>query len=325
MRTGEGVTQLVERMLAGDTLALPRLVSLVEDESEAVADIMRRIGPHTGRAYCIGVTGPPGTGKSTVVDKLTAIMREKELTVGIVAVDPSSPFSGGALLGDRIRMQQHYLDPGVFIRSMATRGSHGGLPVTVQGVIKLLDASGRDVVVVETVGVGQTELDVVNAADIVIVVLTPESGDAVQAMKAGLFEIADIFAINKADREGASRMKAELEAFVAMKPGDPIPVLLTQAHRGIAIDELYGELERRRCIQEENGELERRRRRRRREEFLEMLQRKVRARFLDFAEKDGQLKDLTERVVAGELDPYSACAQVLDDRQWLGKWLTQGG
>jgi LAO/AO transport system kinase len=325
MRTGQGVTQLVERMLAGDTLALPRLVSLVEDESEAVADIMRRIGPHTGRAYCIGVTGPPGTGKSTVVDKLTAIMREKELTVGIVAVDPSSPFSGGALLGDRIRMQQHYLDPGVFIRSMATRGSHGGLPITVQGVIKLLDASGRDVVVVETVGVGQTELDVVNAADIVIVVLTPESGDAVQAMKAGLFEIADIFAINKADREGASRMKAELEAFVAMKPGDPIPVLLTQAHRGIAIDELYGELERRRCIQEENGELERRRRRRRREEFLEMLQRKVRARFLDFAEKDGQLKDLTERVVAGELDPYSACAQVLDDRQWLGKWLTQGG
>ena len=325
MRKGQGVTELVERMLAGDTLALPRLISMVEGESEAVVDIMRRIGPHTGRAYCIGVTGPPGTGKSTVVDKLTAIMREKELSVGIVAVDPSSPFSGGALLGDRIRMQQHYLDPGVFIRSMATRGSHGGLPVTVQGVIKLLDASGRDVILVETVGVGQTELDVVNATDIVIVVLTPESGDAVQAMKAGLFEIADIFAINKADREGASRMKAELEAFVAMKPGEPIPVVLTQAHRGIAIDELYEELERRRRIQEENGELERRRRQRRREEFLEMLQRKVRARFLDFTEKDGQLKDLTEQVAAGELDPYSACAQVLDDRQWLGKWLTQGG
>ena len=325
MRAGEGVTELVERMVAGDTLALPRLISLVEGESEAVVDIMRRIGPHTGRAYCIGVTGPPGTGKSTVVDKLTAIMREKELSVGIVAVDPSSPFSGGALLGDRIRMQQHYLDPGVFIRSMATRGSHGGLPITVQGVIKLLDANGRDVILVETVGVGQTELDVVNATDIVIVVLTPESGDAVQAMKAGLFEIADIFAINKADREGAARMKAELEAFVAMKPGEPIPIVLTQAHRGIGIDELYEELERRRRIQEENGELEGRRRQRRREEFLGMLQRKVRARFLDFAEKDGQLKDLSERVAAGELDPYSACAQVLDDRRWLGKWLTQGG
>ena len=258
------------------------------------------------------------------MDKLTAVMREKELSVGIVAVDPSSPFSGGALLGDRIRMQQHYLDPGVFIRSMATRGSHGGLPITVQGVTKLLDANGRDVIVVETVGVGQTELDVVNATDIVIVVLTPESGDAVQAMKAGLFEIADIFAINKADREGATRMKAELEAFVAMKPGEPIPVVLTQAHRGIAIDELYEELERRRRIQEENGELERRRRQRRREEFLEMLQRKVRARFLGFADKDSQLKDLAERVVAGELDPYSACAQVLDDPQWLAKWLSQG-
>ncbi|MCJ7811480.1 MAG: methylmalonyl Co-A mutase-associated GTPase MeaB [Dehalococcoidia bacterium] len=325
MRTGQGVTELVKRMLAGDTRVLPRLISLVEGESEAVADIMRRIGPHTGRAYCVGVTGPPGTGKSTMVDKLTAIMREKGLSVGIVAVDPSSPFSGGALLGDRIRMQQHYLDPGVFIRSMATRGSHGGLPVTVQGVIKLLDASGRDVILVETVGVGQTELDVVNATDVVIVVLTPESGDAIQAMKAGLFEIADIFAINTADREGAPRMKAGLEAFVAMKAGEPIPIVLTQAHRGIGLAEVYEELERRRRTQEENGELERRRCQRRREEFLEMLQRRVRARFLDFAEKDGQLRDLTERVVAGELDPYSACAQVLDDRQWLGKWLSQGG
>lgn len=325
MRKGKEVIELAERMLAGDALALPRLISLVEGESPVVGEIMRRIAPYTGRAYCIGVTGPPGAGKSTVVDKVTALMRQKGMSVGIVAVDPSSPFTGGAILGDRIRMQQHYLDPGVFIRSMATRGSHGGLPNTVQGVIKLIDASGRDAVLVETVGVGQTELDVVNTADIVIVVVTPESGDAVQAMKAGLFEIGDIFAINKSDREGAKRMKIELEAILAMKPGEAVPVVLTQAHKGLGIDELYAEVERLRRAQEANGELEERRRRRRREEFLGLIQRRVRGRFLEFMEKDGQLRDLTERVVAGEVDPYSACAQVLDDRQWLAKWLRNEG
>src|SRR5947209_8431491 len=190
-------------MLGGDRVALARLMTLVENRAPGLPALMSRLHPHTGGAHVIGVTGPPGAGKSTLTDRITARLRAAGHRVGIVAVDPTSPFSGGAVLGDRIRMQAHFLDPGVFIRSLASRGSHGGVARPTRDVIRLLDAYGMDRVLVETVGVGQTELDVMRLADTTVVVLVPEAGDAVQVMKAGLLEIADLFLVNKADREGA--------------------------------------------------------------------------------------------------------------------------
>ncbi len=291
--------ELVEGMLAGQELSLARLVTLVERESPEVPQIMKLIYPHLGRCYCLGITGPPGGGKSTLVDKLTSLMRSKGYTVGIVAADPTSPFSGGAVLGDRVRMQQHYLDDGVFIRSMATRGHHGGLPAATRGVIKLLDASGKDFVLVETVGVGQTELDIMQSVDTIIVVLVPEAGDAIQTMKAGLMEIADIFVVNKADHPGADNLLAELTTMLSLRPKQnrwEVPVLATQAVNNVGIEELYYNLESHRQWLEQTGQLSSHRREQRRREFLEMVEQLFTTKLLGLIEKEEQLTRYLERV-----------------------------
>jgi LAO/AO transport system kinase len=310
---------LVERMLKGDRLALARLITQVENRSPAVPAIMKTVYPRAGAAYVAGVTGPPGAGKSTVVDRLTAHLRADGATVGIVAVDPSSPFTGGAVLGDRIRMQAHALDPGVFIRSMATRGSLGGLARATGEVIKLLAAFGHDWVLVETVGVGQTELDIMKLADTTVVVLVPESGDAIQTMKAGLMEAADVFAVNKADRAGAPALMAELKFAAHLhyasstSPKDidwEIPVLAAQAQSDVGITELLSEIRRHRGVLEASAALASRRRRRVRAELEALLVEEFRER-VERGLGGGALRAKLDEVVAGDTDPYSAVAAML--------------
>jgi LAO/AO transport system kinase len=310
---------MVERMLAGDRLALPRLITQVENHTAVVPEIMRLIQPHTGRGYVVGVTGPPGAGKSTLVSALTALLRAAGDSVGIVAVDPSSPFTGGAVLGDRIRMQAHSLDPEVFIRSMATRGSLGGLTRTTGDVIKLLDAAGKQWILIETVGVGQTELDIMREADTTVVLLVPESGDAVQTMKAGLLEVADIFVVNKADRDGASAIMAELKFMAHLQYGKPagprdidweIPVLSAQAHQNVGIETLLGEIRRHAETLAAAGALESRRQARRRAEAEARLTEEFRERIAGRI-RDGDLADIMDRVATGTLDAYSAVAEIL--------------
>ncbi len=318
--------ELVKEMLAGDVLSLARLITRVERDGADVSQIMKQISPCLGKAYCVGITGPPGSGKSTIVDRLTAAMRQDCLKLGIIAADPTSPFTGGAVLGDRIRMQQHYLDEGVFIRSMATRGSHGGLPHNAAGVIKLLDAFGKDFILVETVGVGQTELDIMENVDTVVVVLVPEAGDTIQTMKAGLFEIADIFVVNKADRAGADNLVAELKTMVQLRPEETwwqVPVIATEAVNNVGIDELYCHIKNHRRALEETGRLPQRRQEQRRREFLEIVERRVSDELLKLVEGDEELSRRMAMVEAGEVDPYSAADEILRSRGLLATWSRQ--
>src|SRR6185503_7931130 len=239
---------LAERVVSGDPRAMARAISLIEDENPATPDLIRAIFSRTGRAYLVGVTGPPGAGKSTLVDRLTSEIRRQGQTVGVIAVDPTSPFTGGAVLGDRLRMQTHAEDQAVFIRSMATRGHLGGLARATGDAALVLDASGKEVILIETVGVGQDEVDIIRTADISIVTLVPGAGDDVQALKAGIMEIADIFVVNKADREGADRVVTEVEANLALRAYGSgewrPPILKTIATTGAGVAELAAAIER---------------------------------------------------------------------------------
>ncbi len=310
----DAAASLGARVLRGDPRALARAISLVEDEDPAGVEVIQQIFPSTGRAYLIGVTGPPGAGKSTLVDRMTSQLRGKRLTVGIVAVDPSSPFTGGALLGDRVRMQAHATDAGVFIRSMATRGYLGGLARTTSDVALMLDAAGKDVVIIETVGVGQDEVDIVRAADVCIVTLVPGSGDDVQALKAGIMEIADVFVVNKIDREGADRAVAAIEAMLSLhsfRPGEwRPPIIKTQATTGIGVPALIEAIEQFRG--HPGGLSASRRRIRSRTRLMEILTqiflRHVEETTLDQTELDRTV----DRIARREIDPYSAARDLLN-------------
>ncbi|MFZ2032318.1 MAG: methylmalonyl Co-A mutase-associated GTPase MeaB [Candidatus Dormiibacterota bacterium] len=305
--------QLAERLMAGDTRALARAIRMVEDRDPGIADLLRQVRERAGMARVVGVTGPPGSGKSTLCDQVIERWRAGGHQVGVIAVDPSSPFTGGAILGDRVRMVRHTLDPGVFIRSMAARGHLGGLAAAAREAIRLLDASGRDRCLLETVGVGQSELEVMETADTTVVVTTPASGDAVQIIKAGILEIADIFVVNKADLPGASKVVRDLKELVrhgARRNDWSPPVLTTVAESGEGVDELVAAIDRHGDTIAASGELERRR--------IARLRAEVEAIVVERAAERARIalhEGTMSRELEGDLsrvDPYALAERILN-------------
>jgi LAO/AO transport system kinase len=306
--------KLAERLLAGDKRALARAISLVENDDPDGWALVREVYPRTGRAAVIGFTGAPGAGKSTLLAALTKLYRAREDTVGVLSIDPSSPFTKGALLGDRIRLSDHFLDPGVFIRSMASRGALGGLSEAALQAALLMDASGRDVVLLETVGVGQAEVDVIDHADTVVLVLMPGSGDSIQALKAGIMEIPDVIVVNKADHPLTDTMVREIMAVLALGPSEgwKVPIIRTEAVRGTGVEELAETLKEHRAYIKEEGTLSERRRRNLMNEVLAIATFRMRRELEASLRDDPSVQELLDRVVSRELDPASAATTILD-------------
>ena len=303
-------SDLAGRLLAGDRRALARALTWIEAGSPSGRELIGALYAKAGRAQIIGVTGPPGSGKSTLVNQMARAYRRRDRSVGIVAVDPSSPFSGGALLGDRIRMQDLSGDPGIFLRSMATRGALGGLAVATADVITALDAFGKDVIIVETVGVGQDEIAIMRAAHTTLVVGMPGMGDDIQAIKAGILEIADIYVVNKADKEGVNRLVSELQMLLTLAPErswEP-PILTTVASTGEGVDELVAAIERHWAFLHESGEIREQEIERARGRVFQIGESLLIARFREWAAQDAELAGLIERVRERRLDPYGAAA-----------------
>jgi LAO/AO transport system kinase len=307
---------IAEEVLKGNRLALAKAITAIENEYDNATEIMQKLYPHTGHAYVLGVTGPPGAGKSTLTDKLAKEYRRQGKTVGIIAIDPSSPFSGGAILGDRIRMNSLTLDPGVFIRSMGPRGSLGGLSHKTADAVKVMDAFGMDVIFVETVGVGQSEVDIVKAADTTMVVLIPGMGDDIQAIKAGILEIGDIFTINKADHDGADKLATELNMMLdldgVIKDWRP-PIMKTIANQNIGIKEVVETFGKHNKHIEENGQLTVRRTERTKNEMLDLLDSRIGQYIRSKVVDTGKLDELVAVIKAHETDPYTEANKIVHD------------
>ncbi|HSG30690.1 MAG TPA: methylmalonyl Co-A mutase-associated GTPase MeaB [Thermodesulfobacteriota bacterium] len=305
--------KLIDKMLKGDRAALARLISKVENNRQSASSIIRSINHQTANAYVIGITGPPGAGKSTFVSSLTALFRKRGSKVGIIAVDPTSPFTGGAVLGDRIRMQDHSVDKDVFIRSIGSRGSQGGLSKATAQIVKLYDAFGFDIVIIETVGVGQTELDIIKIADTVIVILVPESGDVVQTMKAGLMEIADIFLVNKSDRQGADKICREIKSITSLSQREDkwnIPVLLTAASKNDGIKEVKDSVVKHMYFRMKHNLASEKLEKQREEELIKIVREALDNRLFSKMQ-DSDIKKVVKSVREGQLDPYQAAEKIV--------------